>query len=165
MLQLLHGMCTADRSNSASDEQALEGMHLWCPMSKFLTQHSPHGIHAGRCDYWGPFVNRAARFANAAARGGQIMVPAAVARSLVTCLTKQTLSLEGGESLLLVQPDFVPQKMRQRPSGPWVPHGSVHPMRAKRHEDQWLSPEVLPNALQNTLHSDGVHAACVAVLA
>ena len=127
-------------------------------MYRFLTQHSPQGICAGRCDYWGPFVNRAARFANAAARGGQIMVPAAVGQSLVTCLTKQTLSLEGGEPVLLVQPDFVPQKMKQRPSGPWVPHGSVHPMRAKRYEDHWHSPEVLPTSPGSTV--DGVCGLC-----
>ena len=108
------------------------------------TSVCPHST-SGRADYWGPFVNRAARFANAAAQGGQIMVPAAVGRALVAALTRQDLSLEGAEPVLLVQPDFVPQKLKQRPSVPWIPQGVVHPlhMRARRHEDSWLSPEVI----------------------
>ena len=107
------------------------------------TSVGPHTT-SGRCDYWGPFVNRASRFANAAARGGQILVPAAVGRALVAALTKQDLPLEGGDLVLLAQPDFVPQKLKHRPSVPWGPQGAVHPlhMRTRRYEDSWLAPEV-----------------------
>ena len=96
--------------------------------------------HAGRCDYWGPFVNRAARFANSAAHGGQICAPAAVGHALILALTKQTLSLESEQPLLLVQPDFVPQKMQLRPSVPWMSQGAAHPLRPKRFDD--LRPSI-----------------------
>ena len=77
-------------------------------------------------------MNRAARFANSAAHGGQICAPAAVGQALILALTKQTLSLEGEQPLLLVQPDFVPQKMQLRPSVPWMSQGAAHPLRPKR---------------------------------
>ena len=70
----------------------------------------PHST-SGRCDYWGPFVNRAARFANAAAWGGQITVPATLARAFVHALTNQTLSLDSSEPVVLAHPDFLPQRL------------------------------------------------------
>ena len=113
-----------------------------------LTRPSRAGLLiAGRCDYWGPFVNRAARFANSAARGGQIMVPAAVGRALVAALTNQTLSLEGQEPVLLVQPDFVPQQLKLRASKPWVPQSSGHGMRNRRSDRQRRTAEVPALAL------------------
>ena len=80
------------------------------------TSVRPHST-SGRCDYWGPFVNRAARFSNAAAHGGQILVPAAVGQALVLALTKRQLSLEAGEAVHLVHPDFVPHKLQPAAPG------------------------------------------------
>ena len=94
------------------------------------TSVCPHST-SGRCDYWGPFVNRAARFANAAARGGQILAPAAVGRALIQALTGQHVSLEGGDPVLLAHPDFAPQKLRLQPSKPWVPPAAGHPTRPR----------------------------------
>ena len=82
------------------------------------TSVRPHTT-SGRCDYWGPFVNRAARFSNAAAHGGQIMVSAAVGQAFVLALTKRQLSLEDGEAVHLVPPDFVPHKLQ--PPAPGLP--------------------------------------------
>ena len=105
------------------------------------TMVCPHST-SGRCDYWGPFVNRAARFGNAAARGGQIMVPSALARSLVTALTKQRLSLEGGEPVLLVQPDFLPQKLKRQTSSPVATPTALHLLMKGRSEEPRVSMEV-----------------------
>ena len=80
------------------------------------TSVRPHST-SGRCDYWGPFVNRAARFSNAAAHGGQILVPAAVGQALVLALTKRQLSLEAGEAVHLAHPDFVPHKLQPHAPG------------------------------------------------
>ena len=102
--------------------------------------------HTGRCDYWGPFVNRAARFANSAARGGQIMVPAAVGHALVAALTKQAISLDGDEPVLLVQPDFVPQRLKLRPSKPWTPQPSGRALRYRHSELHRCTAEVQSNS-------------------
>ena len=61
-------------------------------------------------------MNRAARFSNAAAHGGQLLVPAAVAQAFVLALTKQQLSLDTKEAVQLVHPDYVPHKLQ--PPGP-----------------------------------------------
>ena len=92
----------------------------------------PHST-SGRCDYWGPFVNRAARFANAAAWGGQITMPAAVGCALVLALTKQSLSMDSSEPVVLAHPDFLPQK--QLSSAPAaLPSDPSSPMRARLFE-------------------------------
>ena len=72
------------------------------------------------------------------------MVPAAFGHALVAALTKQTVSLECGEPVLLVQPDFVPQQLKLRPSKPWVPQSSGHGMRNRRSDRQRRTAEVLP---------------------
>ena len=109
------------------------------------TSVCPHTT-SGRCDYWGPFVNRAARFANSAARGGQVLAPAAVGHALIQALTGQRVSLEGGDPVLLAQPDFVPQKLKPRPSKPWVPQAAGHPPRpqqSERHSAEVSCPGLL----------------------
>ena len=106
------------------------------------TKVCPHTT-TGRADYWGPFINRAARFSNSAAHGGQIMVPAAVACKLVLCLTGQTLGLDGDAPLLVGPPDFVPTKLKLRPTVPSQgPLGTGSPLRRRRFEDARRSAEV-----------------------
>lgn len=68
-------------------------------------------------------MRRAARFANSAARGGQIMVPLALARKLVTEWTGADLSLaEDNAPTLLECPDYVPQ-----PTGNPLPQPGLLP--------------------------------------
>ncbi|MCJ1427724.1 hypothetical protein MMC29_005629 [Sticta canariensis] len=70
------------------------------------TSVMPHTT-SGRADYFGPFVNRAARYGNAAARGGQIMVPIVVAQALVEEWTGHDLPTEAGP-VVMRPPDFDP---------------------------------------------------------
>ena len=70
------------------------------------------------------------------------MAPVAVGHALVAALTKQELCLEGGEPMLLGQPDFVPEKLQLRPSKPWVPQSSSSPTRVRRYEGHRLTAEV-----------------------
>ncbi|KAK9800253.1 hypothetical protein WJX73_007523 [Symbiochloris irregularis] len=96
-------------------ELSADGRLLWCGPRVRMgmcegtpTSVTPH-ITSGRTDYWGPFVNRAARFANATARGGQIMAPLSVARALVEMWTGQSLELTShGNPVMLCFPDFNP---------------------------------------------------------
>ena len=110
---------------------------------------------AGRCDYWGPFVNRAARFSNAAAQGGQIMVPAAVGRELVYALTGQQLSLESPEAVQLVHPDFAPQRLQ--PAVREVPSMSASPLHPRRHVD-WPTHEQVRCSAEQPSGAQGCHA-------
>ena len=74
------------------------------------THICPHST-SGRCDYWGPFVNRAARYGHAGAHGGQVLMPVGMARKLVLSLTGQCPMLEGADPTLLVHPNFVPKRL------------------------------------------------------
>ena len=106
------------------------------------TRVCPHST-SGRADYWGPFVNRAARFGNSAAHGGQIMVPAAVACKLVLCLTGQALTLDQDGPLLVGSPDFVPTKVKLRPgAASGIQAGAGLPPRPRRFEEQRRTAEV-----------------------
>ena len=51
---------------------------------------------------------RAARFANSAARGGQVMLPLTVAQKLVEQWTGKSLPLDTAEPVMLQPPDFEP---------------------------------------------------------
>ncbi|KAK9802596.1 hypothetical protein WJX73_010556 [Symbiochloris irregularis] len=54
---------------------------------------SPH-MTSGRADYFGPLVNRAARFCFSAANGGQIMMPLSMAQQLVHEWSGQEMELD-----------------------------------------------------------------------
>ena len=69
-------------------------------------------------------------------------MPAAVGHALVAALTKQTLLLDGDEAVLLAQPDFVPQKLKLRPSKPWTPQPSGRALQYRRSELRRYTAEV-----------------------
>ena len=99
-----------------------------------LYQCALHPRCAGRCDYWGPFVNRAARYSSSAAHGGQIMVPAAMACKLVSALTGQSLLLDQERPLLLAPPDYAPTQLTLRPAEAVLagPHPHAHCFEGQR---------------------------------
>ena len=118
------------------------------------TSICPHST-SGRCDYWGPFVNRAARFGNAAARGGQIMMSAALGRDLVKALTQQELSLEQAHPVLLAHPDFVPQPLKHTTSIT----GSLEAQRCQRlHTRRFQGPHRTTNEAGPCLPCHAWHA-------
>ena len=116
----------------------------------------------GRCDYWGPFVNRAARFGNAAAHGArswrQQLLPAT---KLVQFLTGQVV-LGGSEPVLLAQPDFVPQRLKLPSAGEQTAGSSLVALRSSRFRDLPRTPEVAALAehiLTGLLPVTALHAA------
>ncbi|GIL51262.1 hypothetical protein Vafri_7136 [Volvox africanus] len=73
------------------------------------TRVGPHPT-TGRADYYGPLVNRAARFCHAAAQGGQVIV----ARSLLEDILREDLGLQEA-AFMMQQPQ--PQQRQQQSQG------------------------------------------------
>ena len=99
-----------------------------------------HPMSAGTDPAW---WCRAARFANAAAHGGQIMMPQALACKLVHQLTGQQLSLNTSEPLALATPDFLPHRMHQS-QALTASTSALGPVRARRFEEQRRTADVSP---------------------
>jgi hypothetical protein len=85
-----------------------------------LSEGTPKCIlpdHLGRADYHGPFVNQAARYADAAAHGGQIVTDTQLAERIIAAW--RTIAKDRGEHFLTVsrqqmQPQPQPQQQRHQ---------------------------------------------------
>ncbi|GLI61993.1 hypothetical protein VaNZ11_004564, partial [Volvox africanus] len=102
------------------------------------TRVGPHPT-TGRADYYGPLVNRAARFCHAAAQGGQVIV----ARSLLEDILREDLGLQ--ETVFMMQKPQ-PQQPGSQPS--------PLPLQRQQAPPQQPSPSVLqpPVQLQQQSH-------------